>query len=77
MKQHPLDSFPTTPLWKLVTLNQLQVFETAARHGSFTHAAKQLYLSQPTVSSQIKYLSHAIGMPLFEQIGKLRPKVIF
>lgn len=70
MKQQCPGSLPPTPLWKSITLNQLQVLETAARHGSFTHAAKQLYLSQPTVSSQIKHLSDAIGMPLFEQVGK-------
>jgi LysR family transcriptional regulator, low CO2-responsive transcriptional regulator len=70
MKQNLPDNFSTNPLWKLFTLNQLQAFETTARHGNFTYAAKQLYLSQPTVSSQIKHLSNAIGMPLFEQIGK-------
>nr|MCU0537671.1 LysR family transcriptional regulator [Hydrococcus sp. Prado102] len=70
MKQNLPDSSPINPLWKLFTLNQLQAFETTVRHGSFTHAAKQLYLSQPTVSSHIKHLSNAIGMPLFEQVGK-------
>ncbi|MCU0533060.1 MAG: LysR family transcriptional regulator [Hydrococcus sp. Prado102] len=70
MKQNFPDSFPTNPLWKSITLNQLQVFKTTAQHGSFTHAAKQLHLSQPTVSSQIKHLSTALGMPLFEQVGK-------
>lgn len=70
MKPNFPDSFPTNPLWKSITLNQLQVFKTTAQHSSFTHAAKQLYLSQPTVSSQIKHLSTAIGMPLFEQVGK-------
>lgn len=52
------------------TLHQLEVFETVARHGSFTRAAEELYITQPTVSSQIKQLSKAIGLPLFEQIGK-------
>ena len=52
------------------TLHQLKVFETVARQGSFTRAAEELYITQPTVSSQIKQLSKAIGLPLFEQIGK-------
>jgi len=52
------------------TLHQLQVFEAVARQGSFTRAAEELLLTQPTVSQQIKQLTKAIGMPLFEQIGK-------
>ncbi len=53
-----------------VTLHQLQVFEVAARHGSYTRAAEELFLTQPTVSMQIKHLTKAVGMPLFEQVGK-------
>ncbi len=52
------------------TLHQLKVFEATARHGSFTRAAEELFITQPTVSSQIKQLTKAIGLPLFEQIGK-------
>lgn len=52
------------------TLHQLKVFETAARHGSFTRAAEELFLTQPTVSMQIKQLTKTVGLPLFEQVGK-------
>ena len=52
------------------TLRQLQVFEAIVRLGSFTQAAEELFLTQPTVSIQIKKLSDALGMPLFEQIGR-------
>jgi DNA-binding transcriptional LysR family regulator len=52
------------------TLRQLQVFEAIARHLSFTRAAEELYLTQPTVSMQMKQLTDTVGMPLFEQIGK-------
>ncbi len=52
------------------TLHQLKVFEAAARHNSFTRAAEELFLSQPTVSMQIKQLSKSVGLPLFEQVGK-------
>jgi DNA-binding transcriptional LysR family regulator len=55
---------------KPITLHQLKVFEAAARHGSFTRAAEELYLTQPTVSIQVKQLTKAIGLPLFEQVGK-------
>lgn len=52
------------------TFRQLEVFEAIARHGSFTRAAKELFLTQPTVSMQIKKLTEAVGLPLLEQIGK-------
>ena len=52
------------------TLHQLKVFETVARQGSFTRAAEELFITQPTVSSQVKHLNQAVGLPLFEQIGK-------
>lgn len=51
-------------------LPQLRVFEAVARHGSFTRAAEELYLAQPTVSVQIRKLTETVGMPLLEQIGK-------
>jgi DNA-binding transcriptional LysR family regulator len=53
-----------------VTLRQLQVFEAVARHLSFTRAAEELYLTQPAVSMQVKQLEGAVGLPLFEQLGK-------
>ena len=52
------------------TLPQLSVFEAVARLGSFTRAAEELYLAQPTVSVQIKKLSESIGLPVLEQVGK-------
>jgi DNA-binding transcriptional LysR family regulator len=53
-----------------LTLRQLQVFESAARHLSFSRAAKELHLSQPGVSMQIKQLEETVGQRLFEQMGK-------
>ncbi len=52
------------------TLRQLKVFEAIARLKSFTRAAEELFLTQPSVSMQIKKLTDEIGLPLFEQIGK-------
>ncbi|WP_276570172.1 LysR family transcriptional regulator [Thiocystis violacea] len=52
------------------TLRQLEVFEAIARLGSFTRAAEELHLTQPTVSMQIKKLTDAVGLPLCEQVGK-------
>ncbi len=55
---------------KNATLHQLKVFEAVARHSSFTRAAEELFLTQPTVSMQVKQLAKAAGLPLFEQVGK-------
>ena len=55
---------------KQATLHQLQILESIAKHGSFTRAAEELELTQPTVSQQIKRLTQIIGLPLFEQLGK-------
>jgi len=53
-----------------VTLRQLQVFEVIFRLGSFTRAAEELFLTQPTVSMQMKKLTEVIGLPLFEHVGR-------
>ena len=55
---------------KNATLRQLKVFETAARHLSFSRAAEELHLTQPAVSAQIKLLQQHAGLALFEQLGK-------
>ena len=47
-------------------LPQLRVFEAVARLGSFTRAAEELHLAQPTVSIQVKKLTDAVGVPLLE-----------
>ncbi|MBE0622614.1 MAG: LysR family transcriptional regulator [Burkholderiales bacterium] len=57
-------------LVRRLTLRQLKVFETVARLSGFNRAAKELHLAQPTVSLQVRQLADAIGMPLYEQIGK-------
>lgn len=51
-------------------LPQLAVFEASARLGSFTRAAEELHLAQPTVSTQMRKLTETVGLPLFEQIGR-------
>lgn len=53
-----------------LTFRQLKVFEAVARLLSYTQAAKELYLTQPAVSMQIKQLEENAGIPLLEQIGK-------
>jgi LysR family transcriptional regulator, low CO2-responsive transcriptional regulator len=55
---------------KHATLHQLKIFEVVARNLSFTRAAEELHLTQPTVSIQMKQLMDIVGMPLIEQVGK-------
>lgn len=52
------------------TLRQLQLLEAIVRLGSFTRAAEELFLTQPTVSMQIKKLSETLGTPLFHHVGR-------
>ncbi len=55
---------------RTLTLRQLQIFATAARHSSFVRAAEELHLTQPAVSMQIKQLEQTVTLPLFERIGR-------
>jgi DNA-binding transcriptional LysR family regulator len=55
---------------KNATLRQLRVFQTVARHLSFSRAAEELHLTQPAVSAQVKELEGHAGLPLFERLGK-------
>ena len=53
-----------------ITFRQLEVFEVVARLLSYTKASKELHLSQPAVSMQIKQLEENTGLPLFEKVGR-------
>lgn len=53
-----------------VTLRQLQIFEAIGRLKNFSRAAEELFLTQSTVSTQIKHLSELAGMPLVEVVGR-------
>jgi DNA-binding transcriptional LysR family regulator len=55
---------------KHATLRQLKVFESVARHLSYSRAAEELHLTQPAVSTQVAKLEEHAGNPLFEQLGK-------
>jgi len=55
---------------KHITIHQMRLFHSLAKHLSFTAVAKELHLSQSGVSIQIKRLSETVGIPLIEKIGK-------
>jgi DNA-binding transcriptional LysR family regulator len=46
------------------------VFDSVARHLSFSRAAEELHLSQPAVSMQVRGIEVILGLPLTEQLGK-------
>lgn len=56
---------------RLPSLNAMLAFEAAARHGSFTRAAEELFLSQSVVSRHVASLEEHVGVALFERQGNL------
>jgi LysR family transcriptional regulator, low CO2-responsive transcriptional regulator len=55
------------------TLRRLQVFVKVAETGSFAAAARQLGISQPSVSSHIQHLERELAGPLFVREPGCRP----
>ena len=53
-----------------ISFRQLRLFKAFAETGSVTAAARVMHVTQPTASMQLKELSNAVGMPLFEFVGK-------
>jgi LysR family glycine cleavage system transcriptional activator len=61
------ESFARLRQVPLPSLNALHVFETAARHGSFTRAGAELGVTQTAVSHQVKALEADLGSQLFRR----------
>lgn len=59
-----------TPRLRGFDLRQLEYFCTVARTGSFTKAAEELGIAQPSLSEQIARLEQALGAPLFERLTR-------
>lgn len=53
-----------------MNFSQLKAFLAVAQDGSFSRAAEKLYLTQPAVSKQIQALEEALGMRLFDRVGR-------
>lgn len=60
----------TLARFQRITPQQLRAFEASARLLSVTQAARELFVSQPTVSVQLKELAETLGESLFEQSGR-------
>lgn len=68
---------PAPPYYKQNRLKQLRAFCFAARTGSISLAAEELFLSQPSVTLQIQALEREMNITLFERRGphiKLTPE---
>lgn len=53
-----------------ISLRQIRIFDSVARHRSHTRAAEKLYMTQPAVSMQMKQLEENLGIELFERQGR-------
>ncbi|MGH7919332.1 MAG: LysR family transcriptional regulator [Candidatus Dormibacteraceae bacterium] len=51
-------------------LHQLRYFLAAAREGTMTRAAETMFVSQPSLSEQIRKLEQELGGPLFQRLGR-------
>ena len=53
--------------YRIPSINALISFESVARHGSFTRAARELATSQPAISRHIATLENRVAAKLFER----------
>ena len=53
-----------------ITLQQINIFLTAAKYGNFTKASEELHMSQSSVSRNIVFIEDALGIILFVRFKK-------
>ncbi|MDP1562295.1 MAG: LysR family transcriptional regulator [Pirellulaceae bacterium] len=53
-----------------INFQHLYYFWMVAKHGGISPACRELHLTQPTVSAQLKTLEASLGVPLFQRDGK-------
>ncbi|MET7271257.1 transcriptional regulator CynR [Streptomyces flaveolus] len=53
-----------------VELRHLRYLLAVADQGSFTRAAEELYISQPTLSQQVRQMERTLGVQLLDRTGR-------
>jgi DNA-binding transcriptional LysR family regulator len=53
-----------------ITFRQLKLFLALADTGSVSAAARYVHITQPTASMQLREISDAVGMPLYEVVSR-------
>ncbi|WP_370092998.1 LysR family transcriptional regulator [Streptacidiphilus sp. MAP12-20] len=54
----------------MIEARHLRVLRAVARQGSFSAAARELGLTQPAISQQMKALEKSVGTPLVVRVGR-------
>ncbi len=54
----------------MISLHQLRCFLATVEHGSFTAAAAELGLAQPSISEQVRLLEQGLNASLFDRVGR-------
>src|ERR1035441_4691662 len=62
---HSLHATEVNAMSDLVEFRHLKYVVAIAEAANITRAAKRLFLAQPSLSKQIKYLEDEIGFPIF------------
>lgn len=54
----------------MISLHQLRCFLATLERGSFTAAAAELAMAQPSISEQVRLLEQGLNAPLFHRVGR-------
>jgi DNA-binding transcriptional LysR family regulator len=54
----------------MLTLQELEIFLTAAEHENFSEAGRQLNMSQSAVSQAVQKIENHFGRKLFNRCGR-------
>src|SRR5260370_39952569 len=57
-------------LWRELTMRQLRALAAVQKNKSVTSAARQLHLTQPAVTLQLRNLQALAGLPLIQRTGE-------
>lgn len=54
----------------MMDYDALMAFATFAKHCNFTHAARELYITQPALHAKVKRLTESVEVALYERRGR-------